>query len=95
MEPNEILASDLELEIEFSLAEAKEDGVLFMRAEIGNPSPQKIRLPYVPVGEIVEAELLTEEQMTEVIAENLQNLPEEEVEALTCSAKKLIVTDLK
>ncbi len=30
LEPNEILASDLELEITSSLAEAKEDGVLFM-----------------------------------------------------------------
>ncbi len=83
LEPNEILASDLELEISPLLAEAKEDGVLFMRAEIGNPSPQKIRLLDVSVGEIVEAESLTEEQTTDIIAKNLQHLPEEQVEALT------------
>ncbi len=42
LEPNEILASDLELEIAPCLAEAKEDGMLFLQVEVGNPSPQKV-----------------------------------------------------
>ncbi len=46
-------------------------------------------------GSVVEADSLTIEQTTEIIAKNLQNVPEAHIEALTHSAKKLVMTDLK
>ncbi len=85
----------MELKIATSLAEAEEDGVLILQAEIGNPTIQKVRLSNTSVGEIVETNLLTQQQTVDAIVENLLDVPEEQVEALTPSAKKLVVTDLK
>ncbi len=85
----------MELEIATSITEAKENGVLFLQAEIGNPSSQKVQLPDTSVGEIVESDLLTQWQTVNAIVDNLWNIPEDQVKALTLSAKKLIVTDLK
>ncbi len=96
-EPNEVLASDLELTITSSISKAERDGVLVVATEISNPRAQKARFADAILGEVVETDLLSDEQTVTAIAKELQKLPEEQVNALTQSsvdARKLVVNNL-